>query len=105
MKELERDVSQLENKVRFILAVIDKTLVVSNRPKADIIKELKKEGYATFSKSKSPKKKEKERKEDDETKEGTENYDYLLGMKIWCLTKERVKQLRVRPSFFFLQLG
>jgi DNA topoisomerase-2 len=93
-------VSQLENRVRFILAVINKTLVVSNRPKADLIKELVREGYTPFRKSKKDKKgKDKEKaetKEEDEDDATDRDYDYLLGMKIWSLTKERVKKLQVR---------
>lgn len=84
------------------MAVINKTLVVSNKPKADLIKELVKENFTPFPKKKKEKKeKEGKSKTKAPVQEQTSlesDYDYLLGMKIWSLTKERVKQLQVRPS-------
>ena len=41
----------LDNKVRFILMVVNGELVVSNRKKADLIADLEKHGFARMAKS------------------------------------------------------
>jgi DNA topoisomerase-2 len=75
--------------VRFILAVINNDIVVSNRRKVDIVAELKQQRFKTFY---SGAKKEESEEEDSESQEGdAAGYDYLLSMKIWSLTQERVK--------------
>lgn len=90
----------LENKVRFLLAVINGKLVVSNRSKADILKDLIKLGLKTFESTDSSSTDHM----DVDTHSGSslsapslnaleKGYDYLLGMKIWNLTKEKVKEL------------
>eukprot|EP01124_Arcella_intermedia_P025698 TRINITY_DN4655_c0_g1_i1.p1 TRINITY_DN4655_c0_g1~~TRINITY_DN4655_c0_g1_i1.p1 ORF type:complete len:1078 (+),score=357.45 TRINITY_DN4655_c0_g1_i1:1291-4524(+) len=109
--QLHKDFKKLENKVRFIQAVINEEINVRNRPKADLTKELEKSGYDRFPEERKAKKKEKEEEESDEEedeegekksekkKPDTRNqlerdYDYLLSMKIWSLTKEQVDFLK-----------
>jgi DNA topoisomerase-2 len=94
--KLSDDWEKLENKMRFILAVIHGELVVSNRKKSDILRELQEEGYKMF----FPVKKNTVSKEDDSEEDEVEDagnavrgYDYLLSMKLWSLTQEKVEAL------------
>ena len=89
---------KLSNQARFVKMIISKELVVSNRKKADIIDELRQKKFRPF--PKAPKAKvtgetEDAEGNDDEAEEaasGTStDYDYLLGMPIWSLTKEKVR--------------
>ena len=101
--KLTEEWEKLDNKVRFILAVVHGELVVSNRKKADILAELRDEGYKTF----FPVKKNAQAggavaAEDEEGEESPDEaeplkldrgYDYLLSMKLWSLTMEKVQEL------------
>jgi len=83
--------------------IINKELVVSNRKKADIVEELRQKKFRPF--PKAPKAKaasedaedaeaNDEAEEEGVTKSGgatSTDYDYLLGMPIWSLTKEKVR--------------
>ncbi|ELP87606.1 DNA topoisomerase, putative [Entamoeba invadens IP1] len=98
---MEHQMLILSNKVRFIKMVIEGKLIVNNRKKNDLYKELISLG---FDQIKDPKKLEKSKpiggveeesvikvKEEEEEEAG--GYDYLLSMKIWTLTYERAKKL------------
>ena len=94
--------TKLDYKVRFILALINETLSIRNRPKKEILAELKAKGFTAF--PKQPKKAaiednnadEDEEEDDDEimTEVGAQDYDYLLGMPFWSLTLEKVEKLK-----------
>lgn len=88
--------------MRFILAVISGELNIRNVKKADIIEELVSEGYAPFPKKKAVTKKADDDSDDDEEEEeqGTQagDYDYLLSMKLWSLTKEKVDAMRAQKA-------
>jgi hypothetical protein len=79
--------------------IINKELVVSNRKKADIIEELRQKKFRPFPKAAKAKAagetEDVEANDDDEAEEATTgtstDYDYLLGMAIWSLTKEKVR--------------
>ncbi|KAK5575424.1 hypothetical protein RB653_006557 [Dictyostelium firmibasis] len=115
-ERLAEEFSRLSNKARFILAVVNKELVISNVKKVDIIKKLKemkfdkiinknsnklakeklkkkKNGYdeedAAFSSDEEGGEGDGEEEQDDDTK----GYDYLLSLPLWSLTLERVKKL------------
>ncbi|KAI9145964.1 DNA topoisomerase [Paraphysoderma sedebokerense] len=90
--QLVQDYTKLENKVRFITAIIEGKLKVQNRKKVDIIADLKAKDYEPFSKKKSGMS-ETEQEEDDNA-ETSGGYDYLLSMQIWNLTWEKVEQLK-----------
>jgi DNA topoisomerase-2 len=83
---------KLNNQARFVQMIVDKTLVVSNRKKADIVAELRKKEFRPFPKVSAA----KEAGEDEEVVEAggdsgnLADYDYLLGMAIWSLTREKV---------------
>lgn len=97
---------KLSNQARFVKMIISKDLVVSNRKKADIVEELRQKKFRPF--PKAAKAKAAGETEDvegnDEAEEaasGTStDYDYLLGMPIWSLTKEKVR--RQAPAYMHL---
>ena len=78
--------------------------MVSNRPKKDLLEELSSEGYALVNKAQENKA-GADQTDGDAMDEGedeanptdaelSKGYDYLLGMKLWSLTMERVSDLR-----------
>ncbi|CAM9234820.1 unnamed protein product [Ectocarpus fasciculatus] len=95
MSKLTEEWEKLDNKVRFILAVIYGELVVSNRKKNDIVEDLKQQRFKTFSNSVKKKSTDnsEEGEDEDEDEGSAAGYDYLLSMKIWSLTLERVQAL------------
>ena len=93
--EMERQLSVLDNKVRFIKEVVAGTLVVSNRKKADVVADLVKRGYTPMAKEAQKKKPEDDAQEAEEPHaESVASFDYLLNMAIMSLTLERVQQLQ-----------
>ncbi|KIJ08620.1 hypothetical protein PAXINDRAFT_88607 [Paxillus involutus ATCC 200175] len=101
--ELQLQFEKLSNQARFVKMIIDKELVVSNRKKADIMTELRKLKFRPFpkvTKAKAAGETEEIVNQEDEDEEpavgdapGTTDYDYLLGMPIWSLTKEKIDKL------------
>lgn len=96
--ELQTQLDRLNNQARFIQMIINKQLSVSNRKKGDIVHELRKLGFRPFpkvSKAKAAGEAEEVAPDPDEEEadeEGTNaDFDYLLGMQIWSLTKEKVR--------------
>uniref|UniRef100_H3G7M6 DNA topoisomerase 2 n=1 Tax=Phytophthora ramorum TaxID=164328 RepID=H3G7M6_PHYRM len=97
LQKLKDQIKLLSNKARFVLSVVEGKLIVSNRKRQDLLEELISEGYDQI----LPKSKRKSSNDDDSNDEDEGNvtdagrgYDYLLSMKIWSLTKERVDKLR-----------
>ncbi|ETK71439.1 hypothetical protein F441_21807 [Phytophthora nicotianae CJ01A1] len=98
LQKLQDQIKLLSNKARFVLAVVEGKLIVNNRKKQELLEELIAEGYDQI----VPKTKKKTDSEDSNESEDEEpsvadasrGYDYLLSMKIWSLTKERVDKLR-----------
>eukprot|EP00604_Paraphysomonas_vestita_P002078 CAMPEP_0174819746 /NCGR_PEP_ID=MMETSP1107-20130205/3173_1 /TAXON_ID=36770 /ORGANISM="Paraphysomonas vestita, Strain GFlagA" /LENGTH=901 /DNA_ID=CAMNT_0016033833 /DNA_START=245 /DNA_END=2951 /DNA_ORIENTATION=- len=106
---------KIDNRVRFILAVVHGELVVSNRKKKDLLAELKREGYKMFfpTKKSAGSNNDQQQQQQDNDNDNDENsdnsedmeiistnsnnldkgYDYLLSMKIWNLTQEKVDEL------------
>jgi len=87
----------LSNKARFVEEVCKGSLVVSNRKRADILADLHRRGYDLIEKSKKSREADEDVESfDDESSDAklAKGYDYLLGMKIWNLTMEKVLQLR-----------
>lgn len=96
MEEFER----LDNKVRFIKAVIEERLNIRNRKKADLLEELRTSGYKVFPKT-VVKGKSTDASDDDSLPnesvtdaKGASDYDYLLGMAMWNLTNEKITKLK-----------
>ena len=96
--ELQLQFEKLSNQARFVKMIIEKELVVSNRKKVDIMADLRKHKFRPFPKvTKAKPAGETEDvvnpDEDEEVAEdvaGSTDYDYLLGMAIWSLTREKV---------------
>lgn len=94
--ELNYNWRKLTNQARFIEMIIKKELVVSNKKRAVLIAELKKLGFEQFSKKKEAKaagETEESLEEEGEEDAAVDGYNYLLGMAIWSLTKEKVEKL------------
>ena len=93
LARLDREWRRMDNKVRFILSVVDGSLVVSNRKKAELLQELARQGYELFAPGATAAG-EEGGEGGVEPGELGRGYDYLLSMKIWSLTLERVDDLR-----------
>ncbi|XP_069733450.1 DNA topoisomerase 2-alpha [Phaenicophaeus curvirostris] len=93
--------AKLSNQARFILEKIDGKIVIENKPKKELIKVLIQRGYES-----DPVKawKESQNKEEEEEEEGEDSekesaaatgpdFNYLLNMPLWYLTKEKKDEL------------
>ena len=79
--------------------IVDKELVVSNRKKVDIVAELRRLKFRPFPKVATAKTDDGEDNAEQEEEEGSDSdYDYLLGMAIWSLTKEKARQCENRTT-------
>lgn len=81
--QLNQEWTKIDNKVRFVLEIINGTLIIQNRKKTVIFEDLKKKGYAMMG-----------NKKDDGDVDSTKGYDYLLSMPLWNLTLEKVELLK-----------
>jgi DNA topoisomerase II len=91
--ELQMAFEKLMNQARFVKMIVNKELVISNRKKVDIVLDLRKHKFRVrpFSKTSTNTGEEIEPAEEDNEEEGTQtDFDYLLGMAISSLTKEKV---------------
>ncbi|KAJ3252865.1 DNA topoisomerase 2 [Boothiomyces macroporosus] len=87
LADLTAEHLKCENRVRFVLEIIDGKLIVQNRKKAELLAELKAKKYdPIFRKGANA-------PEDDEDNTSSHGYDYLLSMPIWNLTMEKVQAL------------
>lgn len=111
LKQLNRELSIISNKVRFILAVINEELIIRKQKKKALVNklyELKFTPYSKFAAVSDLNLKEQilvtestenaesveEPKEDEEgMKVPAKEYDYLLRMPLWSLTYEKVEEL------------
>lgn len=95
--QLTEEWSRLDNKVRFVLEIIQGKLVIQNRRKSDILTELRTRGYKPIYKNKSSSSSSPGAADDENTEEETggkdHGYDYLLSMSLWSLTMEKVQGL------------
>ncbi|XP_016378391.1 DNA topoisomerase 2-alpha [Sinocyclocheilus rhinocerous] len=91
--------AKLSNQARFILEKIQGTLVIENKPKKELIRMLQQMGYDSdpVKAWKDAQEKDAEEDEDEEEKEKEEtsgpDYNYLLSMPMWYLTKEKKDEL------------
>lgn len=101
--ELNLQFDRLSNQARFVKMIVQKQLSVSGRKKADIVHELREKQFRPFPKiAKAKAAGETQEAIEDEDEEATgadSDYDYLLGMAIWSLTKEKVRRLRFAACF------
>ncbi|PWN87327.1 type II DNA topoisomerase [Acaromyces ingoldii] len=94
--ELKMQYERLSNQARFVQMIISRELIVNNRKRAELVDELRKRDFRPFPKQ-GKAKVAAEVDDDDEAEDdqsGTDgDYDYLLSMAIWSLTKEKVDRL------------
>ncbi|KAL3815095.1 hypothetical protein ACJIZ3_016363 [Penstemon smallii] len=112
LANLEFDLLKCGNKVRFILCVVEGSIIVSNRKRADLFIELKEKGFTPFPKKKTTIEVAVAGAIDDdaeETEESSEvasssqavsasDYDYLLSLSIGTLTLEKIQELRAEKD-------
>uniref|UniRef100_UPI0037E88711 DNA topoisomerase 2-alpha n=1 Tax=Semicossyphus pulcher TaxID=241346 RepID=UPI0037E88711 len=97
--------AKLTNQARFIIEKIQGTLVIENKPKKELIRMLQEMGYDSDPVKAWKQAQEKNQEEMDEEEEaaaegGAEqedtsgpDYNYLLSMPMWFLTKEKKEEL------------
>jgi DNA topoisomerase II len=107
LDNLELDLLKLDNKVRFILGVVNGEIIVNNRKRAELFMELHQKGFTPFpKKGKGPDVSVAGAAGDDEeesqspdaevaVKGGVKasDYEYLLSMAIGTLTLEKVREM------------
>ncbi|KAJ1530030.1 DNA topoisomerase 2, partial [Cladochytrium tenue] len=108
LARLTNDWTRLDNRVRFILEIIDGKLRVQNRKRVELLADLRDRGYVPMPKAASKTSRAKADAASDGEDEdygelaesgspdanATGSYHYLLGMPIWSLTTEKVNQLK-----------
>jgi DNA topoisomerase-2 len=105
INKLEQDVMLLTVKAKFILDVINEKISIRNIPKAEVIKQLIKLKYPNMingkltdlSQTNTP-------NNTSNNDDNIGNYDFLIGMPIYSLTKEKVEQLIKEKDENTLQL-
>lgn len=118
VNDLSNQLEKLSSQARFVKMIIEGKLVVSNRKRPVIVKDLQSKGFPGFDKDNNPvrvnitedelAKSATEETESQEVNAAAEAetgmivnnihnvssfYDYLLGMQIWSLTTERYEKL------------
>uniref|UniRef100_A0A672ZJC4 DNA topoisomerase 2 n=1 Tax=Sphaeramia orbicularis TaxID=375764 RepID=A0A672ZJC4_9TELE len=83
--------AKLSNQARFILEKIQGKLVIENKPKKELIQMLQQMGYDSDPVKAWKLAQEKEGAEKEET--SGPDYNYLLSMPMWFLTKEKKEEL------------
>jgi len=93
LHELRMQVEKLENRVRFILLVVQGEIKVANVKRKDLIVTLTKHQFKKIYSHNNVLKEEDEEQQQENDSETGSGYDYLLSMPIWSLTKERITKL------------
>ncbi|XP_051519096.1 DNA topoisomerase 2-beta isoform X1 [Myxocyprinus asiaticus] len=101
---LGAEAAKLSNQARFVLEKIEGKISIENKSKRDLIRLLVQRGYESDPVAAWNKAQEKSLEEEDG--EGNEsdssidsgsssgpNFNYILNMPLWCLTKEKVEEL------------
>lgn len=94
VSKLEREIEVIQNKVHFLLAVIRGDIRFANKKSAELMNDLKEIGIKSMVEIETAFKihgLSQEEEEEEETDKG--GYEYLLGMSMWNLTKEKVDAL------------
>ncbi|KAJ1961864.1 DNA topoisomerase 2 [Dipsacomyces acuminosporus] len=107
-EQLGRELQTADNRARFVLEIIQKKLVINNRKRVDIIKDLKDRGYIPMPKAAKARiagDLDSGAAADEESeKDDGSDYDYLLSMPIWNLTLEKVDKLMKEKGEIQLKL-
>lgn len=101
LRAAEAELLRLSNKTRFIIAVVDGELVLSNRKRADIEADLEARGFDRLPSNKKKAAAAAAAAAEGEAEDGAdagagaaESYDYLLSMSLVSLTLEKVEALQ-----------
>uniref|UniRef100_A0A8C5B3D2 DNA topoisomerase 2 n=1 Tax=Gadus morhua TaxID=8049 RepID=A0A8C5B3D2_GADMO len=101
---LGADAAKLSNQARFVLEKIEGKVVIENKSKRELIRMLVQKGYESdpvvaWTKAQEKALEEDERDGNDSDASGDSgstsgpNFNYILNMPLWCLTKEKVEEL------------
>jgi DNA topoisomerase-2 len=97
VNQLKSVVLKLRNKARFIKYVVDGKIVISKRKKAEILGDLQSHGFLKFSTAKndseSSENEHSDADQEDSDSQSVDGFEYLLSMKLWNLTDEKIKEL------------
>ncbi|XP_048848792.1 DNA topoisomerase 2-beta isoform X2 [Brienomyrus brachyistius] len=95
--------AKLSNQARFVLEKIEGKLSIENKSRRDLIRMLVQRGYESDPVAAWNKAQEKSLEDDDKGNDSDSsvdsgsssgpNFNYILGMPLWCLTKEKVEEL------------
>lgn len=94
--KLTEEWARLDNKARFVTAVIRGEMVIANRKKLDLVADLKQRGFQSFVEKKAVAAAADEADattDDADPADCDDDYNYLLSMKLWSLTMERAREL------------
>ncbi|XP_051992577.1 DNA topoisomerase 2-beta isoform X2 [Xyrauchen texanus] len=101
---LGAEAAKLSNQARFVLEKIEGKISIENKSKRDLIRLLVQKGYesdpvAAWNKAQEKSLEEEDgegNKSDSSVDSGSSsgpNFNYILNMPLWCLTKEKVEEL------------
>uniref|UniRef100_A0A8C5FJL4 DNA topoisomerase 2 n=1 Tax=Gadus morhua TaxID=8049 RepID=A0A8C5FJL4_GADMO len=98
---LGADAAKLSNQARFVLEKIEGKVVIENKSKRELIRMLVQKGYESDPVVAWTKAQEKEDERDGNDSDASgdsgstsgPNFNYILNMPLWCLTKEKVEEL------------
>nr|XP_019946171.1 PREDICTED: DNA topoisomerase 2-beta isoform X1 [Paralichthys olivaceus] len=101
---LGAEASKLSNQARFVLEKIEGKISIENKSKRELIRMLVQKGYESDPVVAWAKAQEKAQEEDyrdgddsdssvDSGSSSGPNFNYILNMPLWCLTKEKVEEL------------
>lgn len=114
VKEYTNQLQKIASQARFVKMIIERELIVSNKKRAALIEELRRLDFPAFDKNSQTvdldslyvKSEAGDDQDDEEVAEDEDTglivknktnisqyFDYLLGMQIWSLTKERYEKL------------
>lgn len=100
---MTQDLEKWTNQARFIQMIIEGKLIVSKKKKNVLVQELREKSFKPISKSNDAMKdknldpladEDEEMEHEEDAELGAADFDYLLGMPIWSLTKERIERLQ-----------
>ncbi|XP_077405664.1 DNA topoisomerase 2-beta [Vanacampus margaritifer] len=101
---LRAEAAKLSNQARFVLEKIEGKTSIENKSKRELIRMLVQKGYESDPVAAWSKAQEKAQEEDDHDRNESDssshsgtvsgpNFNYILNMSLWCLTKEKVEEL------------
>ncbi|KAJ0003730.1 hypothetical protein NQD34_008828 [Periophthalmus magnuspinnatus] len=95
--------AKLSNQARFVLEKIEGKISIENKTKRELIRMLVQKGYESDPVAAWTKAQEKFHEEDEDSSDSDSsidsgsssgpNFNYILNMPLWCLTKEKVDEL------------